>query len=98
LTKDEALYNKRCYIYDFYLPKFNLIIECHGLFWHAHPSLYNENSILDFPKGKIKASDIWNADSYKMKIAKKRNHNYLIIWENEIDNTIDLINERVNID
>jgi len=97
LTKDETLHNKRCYIYDFYLPKFNLIIECHGLFWHAHPSLYNENSILDFPKGKIKASDIWNADSYKMKIAKKRNYNYLIIWENEIDNTIDLINESVNI-
>ena len=98
LTKDEALYNKRCYIYDFYLPKFNLIIECHGLFWHAHPSLYDENSVLDFPKGKIKASDIWNADSYKMKLAKKRNYNYLIIWENEIDNTIDLINECVNID
>lgn len=96
LTKDEALYNKRCYIYDFYLPKFNLIIECHGLFWHAHPSLYNENSVLDFPKGKIKASDIWSADSYKMKIAKKRNYNYLVIWENEIDNTINLINESVN--
>lgn len=96
LTKSETLYNKRCYIYDFYLPKLNLIIECHGLFWHAHSSLYNENSILNFPKGKIKASDIWNADSYKMKIAKKRNYNYLIIWENEIENTIDLINERVN--
>lgn len=97
LSKDEALYNKKCYIYDFYLPKFNLIIECHGLFWHAHPSLYNENSILNFPKGKIKALDIWNADFYKMKIAKKRNYNYMVIWENEINDTIKLINEHVNI-
>ena len=96
LSKDESLYNKRCYLYDFYLPKFNLIIECHGLFWHAHPSLYDENSILDFPKGKIKAKDIWNADSYKMKIAKKRNYNYLVVWENEIKDTINLINECVN--
>ena len=98
LEKSETLYNKKCYVYDFYLPKFNLIIECHGLFWHAHPSLYNENSILNFPKGKIKANDIWNADFYKMEIAKKRNYNYLTIWENETDNTIRLINESVNID
>ena len=98
LEKSETLYNKKCYVYDFYLPKFNLIIECHGLFWHAHPSLYNENSILNFPKGKIKANDIWNADFYKMEIAKKRNYSYLVIWENEIDNTIRLINESVNID
>ena len=96
LDDKEKKYNKRYYIYDFYVPKYNLIIECHGLFWHAHPSLYQSNSILNFPKGKIKANDIWCADSYKMKIAKKRNYNYLVIWENEIDNTVDLINESVN--
>lgn len=98
LEKSETLYNKKCYVYDFYLPEFNLIIECHGLFWHAHPSLYDKNSILNFPKGKIKAKDIWSADFYKMEIAKKRNYNYLVIWENEINNTIRLINESVNID
>ena len=96
LDDKEKKYNKRCYIYDFYIPKYNLIIECHGLFWHAHPSLYQPNSILNFPKGKIKAQDVWNLDDFKRKIAIKRNYNYLVIWENEIDNTVDLINERVN--
>jgi len=98
LDKDETVYNKKCYVYDFYLPTFNLIIECHGLYWHAHPSLYNENSVLNFPSGQVKAIDVWNSDLYKMKVAEKRNYRYMTIWENEIDNTISLIRDRVNID
>lgn len=95
LSDKQKYYNKRCYIYDFYIPKYNLIIECHGLFWHAHPSLYKTNDILKFPRGHIKASDVWKADDHKKNIAVEKKYNYLVIWENEINNTLNLINECV---
>ena len=94
LVKDKGWINTKDIVKGDIIININLWSRIYGICLGGQ---YNENSILDFPKGKIKASDIWNADSYKMKIAKKRNYNYLIIWENEIDNTIDLINERVNI-
>lgn len=96
LNKEESRFNKSCYLYDFYLPKYNLIIECHGLYWHAHPSIYEENDELKFPRGIVKAKDIWVLDDFKRKIAESRNYKYLVVWENEIKDTINLINECVN--
>jgi len=85
LRDDEKIYNKRFYSYDFLVE--NTIIEVNGLFWHAHPSLFKENDFVNFPGriGEITAKEIWEADKFKKKIALSRGYNYIVVWENEID-------------
>lgn len=62
----------------------NIIIEVQGDYWHANPKFYNENDIINYPKGKFKAKDIWNKDKEKKKIAEKCGYEVFYIWEDEI--------------
>lgn len=82
-------YERHFYInrkqYDFYIKKFNLLIEVNGDFWHANPVNYKENDKLNFGKGKIvTAKELWEKDLKKKKLAESSGHSILYIWENEI--------------
>ena len=45
LEKNECVYRKRAYVYDFLIPSKNLLIECHGTYWHADPRVFESDSI-----------------------------------------------------
>jgi len=42
------------YIFDFYLPNYNCVIECQGDYWHANPEIYNKENYTDVQKNNIK--------------------------------------------
>jgi very-short-patch-repair endonuclease len=68
--------------YDFYLPKYNLIIEVDGDFWHTNP--------LKYPNGPISKCQFKNAIRDKEKNEWVVNNGYKILrfWENDINNNI----------
>jgi very-short-patch-repair endonuclease len=69
-------------IADFYLPEFNLIIECDGDYWHCNPIKYKEEYVVG-PK-KLSAKQIWEHDEIKNQKYIVRGYNLLRLWENDI--------------
>lgn len=70
-------------IYDFYLPSFNLIVECNGDYWHGHPRVYPQPD-----KEQIKGH---KRDIVKNKLAREAGYQIYFIWESEINNAQDLV-------
>lgn len=71
-------------LFDFKLSNTNILIEVNGDFWHANPSIYEHNQMINYPGGKIKASDLWKKDETKLKMANKKGYRVIYIWENEM--------------
>lgn len=67
------------FIYDFFIPSYNLIIEYNGDYWHANPEIYNEDKIFD---GRT-AKEIWEKDKLKKEIAEDNGYEFKTIWEKE---------------
>jgi very-short-patch-repair endonuclease len=65
--------------YDFYLPKYKLVIEVMGDYWHGNKSMYH---VLNKIQLESKTNDI-----YKKQLAKIHKLNYIDIWEHEINKT-----------
>lgn len=65
--------------YDFKID--NYLIELNGDFWHANPKKYVADDLLPMPKNKIKASDIWERDALKRKIAQDNGYTFITLWE-----------------
>lgn len=70
-------FNEKKYkIYDFYLPKYNLLIEADGDYWHGNPKKFlelNEQQITNIDN-----------DKFKNQLAKKKGYKLIRFWENEI--------------
>lgn len=85
--RNEELYYKQSI--DIYLPKYDIPIEVMGTYWHLDPRFYsNIKSVqqADSPrKDKIKHSYIKN--NYDIEI--------LYLWENDIDNNIDICEQMI---
>jgi hypothetical protein len=62
----------------------NILIEVQGDYWHANPKFYKEDDIINYPRGKFKAKDIWDKDEEKKKIAEKYGYDVFYIWEDEV--------------
>jgi len=62
----------------------NKIIEFHGDYWHANPSLYNEGFIN--ATSKLSATTIWDKDYSKEIIARNNGFDYLVVWEKDFKN------------
>ena len=70
---------------DIYLPKYNLMIEIMGSYWHAHPLKYNINQLTKQQEKSIKQ------DKSKHTYVKKyENIEILYLWENDINENINL--------
>lgn len=68
-------------IFDLYIPKFNLLIEYNGDYWHCNPQKY-ESDYLNTKKNKT-AKEIWEYDAKKLYLAKKNHYNCEVIWETD---------------
>jgi len=81
-------YNKNVFFFDFFLPEYNLVIECQGDYWHANPNKFTK---LD----KTQISNI-KRDERKINFLKENNISAIFIWENTINNNIQKIKECIN--
>lgn len=70
--------NYRCsrYVFDFYLPYFNFVIECQGDYWHGNPDFFDKLN-------DIQLKNI-ERDIRKKNYLKDNNIKNLFLWENEI--------------
>lgn len=50
------------YYVDIFIPDLNVVLEVDGDFWHANPSKYSSNDILNFPNRPRTAGEIWQSD------------------------------------
>lgn len=81
-------------ICDIYIPKFNLIIEYNGDYWHCNPKKYNEDY---FNQKKSKtAKDIWEYDLRKLELIKSYGYNLEIVWESDLKSDPDIIKKIIN--
>lgn len=77
--------NKRCYIYDFFIPP-KILIEVDGNYWHGHPESKNT------PKNIV---EIRENDKNKTDLAIRRNYNILRFWESEIKSDIETVKNKI---
>lgn len=82
----EPQFQVKTYLFDFYLSKYNILIECDGTFWHADPRKYPDKNKLS----KIQKRNIAN-DKLKNKVAEDLNFNLIRFWEEDIMQTPDVI-------
>lgn len=87
-------YQKDTWVFDFYLPKYNLVIECQGDYWHGNPSKYNSLNLNHIQKRNI------DRDIRKIKYLKSCGIFYLFIWEYDIklkfEHVKDVIRQQLN--
>lgn len=95
LLFDEKLYNKRSYVYDFYLPDENILIETNGVYWHASPKIYKSKDIIKLPRfGCVEVDKIWAIDAHKKKVAEDRGYRFFTLWEDEIEKIYDILQNK----
>lgn len=77
--------------YDFYLPKYQLFIECDGDYWHAHPNKYGKEDLNKTQKNNIKRG------KQKETYAKNKGYSLIRFWECDLSNNLNKIkNELCN--
>jgi G:T-mismatch repair DNA endonuclease (very short patch repair protein) len=74
------------YYCDLYLPKFNLIIEVNGNYWHANPEFFKADDFIG--QKKAQAHEIWERDKQKINDLKQMGYNVAVVWESQIKKTV----------
>lgn len=87
------------YFFDYKLNDCNILIEFNGDIFHANPEKYLSDDVI--PLVKKTAKEIWDRDSAKIDLAKKRGYDTVILWESEIKNKsekeiIEIIYEKIS--
>lgn len=77
------------YLYDFYLPKHNLLIEVDGDWFHCNPDVYPE-AIHEIQKFVIEN------DERKNLVAKENNIPLLRFWEKDINENFDMVKSELS--
>jgi len=80
--------------YDFYLPKYRVLIECDGDFYHSNPEIYTTNLTITQKRNK-------RVDELKNKWASLNNYVLIRFWEKDIygdsNGIIEFINQRLKL-
>lgn len=77
------------WIYDFYIPKVKMFIECDGDYWHGNPKIYSKSNL-----NKIQKNNIAN-DKRKNDYAKSKKIKMLRFWETTIKNNSDFVRQKI---
>lgn len=64
---------------DFLLPKYNVIIETNGDFWHANPVVYTDESKLHPIQKRAIEKDV-----RKLRQLYEKGYDVIIVWENDL--------------
>lgn len=84
LKEKMVLSNKMEYYADILIPKYKIVIEYNGDFWHCNPTKYNENYFN--PKKQKLAKEIWEYDKIRTNNFKNDGYKVLIVWESDYKN------------
>ena len=63
--------------FDLTIESKKVIIEFHGDYWHGNPNKYGA----DHDIRGVKASEKWQRDEQKRKLAEKQGYDYIVVWE-----------------
>jgi len=74
--------------FDFKISK-NILLEINGDYWHASPTKYKADDLINFPGVKYLAKDIWERDKLKKEIAESYGYEVVYIWEHELHKLTD---------
>ncbi len=77
---DTQYSNEFKYRPDFLIPEYDLVIECHGDYWHGNPSIYDLEDL-----NAIQLLNI-EKDTLKDVFYKSKGLNVLVVWESDIQN------------
>ena len=80
--------------FDFYVPKYNLLIEYNGDYWYCNPELYDENYY--HKKKRMKSIDIWEHDSKKIELSEKYGYNLEVVWERDYKTNPNIIFDKIS--
>ena len=69
---------------DFYIPKYNLIVEIDGDYWHANPKKYKASDIIG--PSKKTAKKIWESDKTKTLDILNEGYKVLRYWASDLKN------------
>jgi hypothetical protein len=78
-------------ICDMFIPKFNLIIEYNGDYWHCNPKKYDADYYHQVKR--MYAKELWEYDKNKVDLIFKKGYNLEIVWESDLKTDPDLINK-----
>ena len=76
---------------DFFLPDYQVIIECYGDYWHANPELYKNNSTIYRTPVEL----IWERDNLKKQLFLEHGYKFIYFWEHELISDIDRIKHKI---
>lgn len=82
-------YKIKGFLVDFYLSKYNLVIECDGDYWHANPEFVKDKELT---QSQVKNID---RDNRKNKMLMKEGINLLRFWEREINNHFNSVENKI---
>lgn len=77
------------YVPDFYLKEHNTVIEVYGDYWHANPEIFDSTKTVF----RTPVLEIWKRDKRKQEIFLENGIQYIILWEDKINNNITEIKE-----
>lgn len=80
------------YVFDFYIPSANLLIEADGTFWHSDPRFYPDPEKLSFTQKKNKIND-----EKKTNHAILKGYKLLRVWEEDVINSKDLVITQIKV-
>lgn len=73
------------FIYDFFLPELNKIIEYQGSYWHCDPRQYKTGTLIKMRgfKEKVLVDYVWDKDTLKRNCAEKHGIKVCEVWEED---------------
>ena len=72
------------YIYDFYFPKLNVILEYQGDYWHCNPNQYTSGGLVRMAGlGNVLVDYIWAKDKLKKEMAERQGFKLITLWEDD---------------
>jgi hypothetical protein len=78
--------------YDFYIPKYNLLIEYQGEY-HDKPIKLYKNEPIKYAKERLRKQQ--KHDRRKKEYAEQNGYNFLEIWYWDFDNIEDILNKKL---
>ena len=77
------------FVFDFYLPNHNTVIECQGDYWHGNPRKYGSSN--------LNAIQLKNIERDKRKLLFLQNNNMpsIFLWEYDINRDFENVKKRI---
>jgi very-short-patch-repair endonuclease len=84
-------FDKITYIPDFYLPEFNIVIECYGDYWHANPQIFDSNKTIF----RTPVTVIHERNNVRKNTFESNGYTFIHLWESDIHKNFENIKQLI---